>query len=112
MDRPCGSTTYGRQLELRANHRRPNANAIKELASAPEFPADVAHLWALWRELRKGIRSGMNGLERPSWGDLRDWRDMTRRDPPPHVLTALIDIDDGYRTGLYPPKVTGEGSAS
>lgn len=72
--------------------RKGRADALAML-EGPPFPDALGYLWGWCLELRRGLGVGMEGLASLTWPALDAWCRLTRRDPAPHEVDALFDLD-------------------
>jgi hypothetical protein len=85
--------TYRQNLEVAAKKGTPRAraNARKKL-DGPAFPHALGYLheWAL--DLHRARPGGPKSPARITWPDLHAWAAMTRRNPEPHEVEALLHL--------------------
>jgi len=79
------------------------ANAVKILAGPP-MPDQMRRLWGWFNELRATQRVGMAGVEPISYGDIRDWADLTAREPEPFHVQVIVALDHTIRRESAPKK--------
>lgn len=106
---PDGATQRA-HWELSA--KRGNVEAIERL-NGPRFPDAVAYLHGWFCELDAGRGHDMNGPSAITYQDIEAWARLTDRQPEPHEVAALMEIDRAYRAALMDtePTTTAEPKA-
>lgn len=96
MRQPVEGSTGSQREHLAALVERMNSPAharlLKEL-DGPPFPEDLGYLWVWVMELDRARRVGPHGLEGFSYQEIEAWARLTDRDPQPHEIAALLDLD-------------------
>lgn len=102
----------------------PDADAGTGLVELPEDPTDPSSQIVPGCAANQGntfVRTGRGGLpsnpvetlrETASWGDVRDWRSLSRNTPPPATTTALVEASQWVHrhngtVSLTAPQVSG-----
>ena len=86
------------RLHLEAAAARGNPDAIRKL-EGPEFPENLAYLWAWVMELHGRSGVGMAGLAPLSYTTIRDWSELTDQYPDPDEVQGLMALDAVLRAG-------------
>lgn len=96
-NRPSSDGTTQR-AHWEASARRGNPDALARL-EGPRFPDALAYLHEWFVELSAARGEGVHGPAAITYQDIDAWARLMDRQPEPHEVAALTELDRAYRNG-------------
>ncbi len=89
-------STWGEHLEkLVKMGRKPQSEL-----DGPPLPRELGYLWEWFGELQRTRQMHQHGMQALTYGEIAAWAELTGREPLPHEVTTLLDVDMTIRLAL------------